>query len=95
VASDLTLLIFDPTIGAMVCSRWLGMSATLEKARSVLGRPPTHSGVGTDCWSDVAPTEAILIAEASYEHGATPQEVTEYSKRFPSPHYWWLLERDY
>jgi hypothetical protein len=95
MASDLTLLIFDPRCGAMVRARWLGMGGTVDKARSVLGRPPTHSTVGTECWSDVAPSEAILIAEASYVKGATPEELGEYSTRFPSPPYWWLLERDY
>ena len=95
MASDVTLYIFDPRLGAMVCSRWLGMRGTLARAHHILGRAPDRSQVGMDCWTDLSASEASSIAEASYGGGASPAEIEEYAKAFPPPAFWWLLVRDY
>ncbi|HTN82439.1 MAG TPA: hypothetical protein VL242_02075 [Sorangium sp.] len=95
MASDVTLCIFDPRLGTMVCRRWLGMGGTLDRARHILGRAPHRSRVGMDCWTDLTASEASSIAEASYAGGAGPAEIDDYAKAFPPPAFWWLLVRDY
>lgn len=95
MASDIQLLIFDPRKGAMVRVRWLGMGGTRDKARAVLGNGTNRWRDGYECWTDVAPEDAIRIAEASYGGGATPAEVEEYAVKFPFPTYWWILEHDF
>jgi hypothetical protein len=94
MASDLSLLIFDPRAGCVVCERWLGMGRTVDKARAVLRRAARRSEVGYECWTDLSPTEAIAIAQEHYEDGGTPLELAEYARKFPSPRYWWLVERN-
>ncbi|HEX5083415.1 MAG TPA: hypothetical protein VFY40_15325 [Blastocatellia bacterium] len=99
MASDITLLIFDPRKGAMARKRWLGMSRTRDNARRVLGNA-TPIRRGYECWTNIAPEDAITIvestyAEARYLGGAHPEEIRQYAVEFPSPMYWWIIEHDF
>jgi hypothetical protein len=78
-----------------VCSRWFGMSSTLARLRDVLNRPPEHSVLGKDCWSNITVAQGSSIAEASYAQGATPSEIAALAAQFPPSSFWWMIERDY
>jgi hypothetical protein len=95
MGSDLRLLIFEPGRGVVVRARWLGMRGTLERLHEVLARPATTSGQGWDCWTDLSTKEVLRIAEASYADGASPAEIDELARTFPTPPHWWMILRDY
>jgi hypothetical protein len=94
MASDVSLVIFDPHAGCVVRERWLGMGGTADRARAVLRRAAERSELGYECWTNVSPTEVIAIAEEHYESGGTPAEMAGYARAFPSPRYCWLIERN-
>jgi hypothetical protein len=95
MATDLSLLVFDPDSGAIVYARWLGGNGTLASARDTLARPPTVAQAGLECWTNVLPDEAREIARASYSDGGTPDEVMLLSARFPAHQYRWMIVRDF
>ena len=95
MSSDVQLLVFDPARGAIVHARWLGGSATREKAREVLGPHPRQVRTGLDCWTGVLPAAAEQLAHESHAGGATPEEVVALARRFPVPPYVWLIDHDY
>jgi len=95
VASDVTLYVADPSTGAMVVARWLGMSLTIDRVRSTLARPPDHSERGSECWGRLSASEALAIADASYADGPSPEEISKLAELFPSDKYWWIIHHDY
>jgi len=90
VAADVWFLIFDPQAEAMVCERWLGERAVRDRARLRLGMAG-HASSGTEYWSDVDPAHVVAIAEGYFDEAATPDEVREHARRFPSPRFWWFV----
>ena len=94
MATDLSLLILDVSLGVVVCARWLGGHSTLEAARSILVREPTASKLGLGCWTDVTPEQIASIAHAAYADGASPAEVPRLSTLFPTTRYVWMLVTD-
>ncbi len=95
MATDLSILIFDPQLGAVVCDRWLGGNSTLEAARGILARGPSCLEPGLECWTNVLPNEVEQVADSSYEGGGTPAEIAALAERFPARRYAWMLLRDY
>jgi hypothetical protein len=94
VGSDISILVFNPQLGAVVCERWLGGNRTLEAALSILARPAKSLEPDLKCWTDVLPKEVEQIAEYSYTPGATPAEVVTLAARFPTTRYAWMLLHD-
>lgn len=95
MATDMSLVIFEPNIGAVVVERWLGGRGTLKKLYEVVQRAPDHTSRGYDTWGRITATQAALIAEASYVGGVTPAAITQLSQAFPDDRYWWMMQRDY
>ena len=96
MSSDVTVYIFDPRLGAMVASRWLGKRQAINLVRMTLGRPADQSEAGYECWAPVAATEVCRISEGSgHVNGASPSEIGEYASTFPDNHYWWFIVHDY
>lgn len=95
MASDITLLIVDPTKRAVVVSRWVGMGATRDRLREVLARAPDFAEQGRECWGRVRGDEALAVVETAYANGATRQDVEQWSAAFPAQVFWWIFEHDY
>lgn len=95
MGSDISILVFDPQLGAVVCERWLGGNQTLEAAHGILHRPPKSVERGVECWTEVFPKEVEQVAEYSYADGATPAEVVTLAARFPVTRYAWMLLHGY
>lgn len=95
MATDLSVIVFDPDLGAVVYARWLGGTGTLEAARDVLRRSPTTTSTGLECWAPITRDEAERIAAAHYADGATPEDIARLSIRFPCSRYIWMVVRDF
>jgi hypothetical protein len=94
LGSSVTLEIFDPRVGTIVATRWLGGRGTVNKLHDVVSRPPGYSEVGYACWGQITAAEAVSVAEASYADGATPEEVAALSRTFPPDLFWWMIMHD-
>lgn len=95
MASDVKLLIFSPELRCIVACRWIGMSATIERARHVLRRPPDHSASGEECWGHVTAEEAAMIAETHIVDGIDPAGVRSLAAQFDPATYWWMIDHDH
>jgi hypothetical protein len=95
VASDVTLLIVDPELGAVVVSAWVGMGGTRDRLREVVLRAPEFSCRGWECWGSICAPEALSIAEQHYANGATPDDVQRWLAQYPMAKYWWIFDHDY
>ena len=95
MASDVTLLIVDPELGAVVVSAWVGMGGTRDRLREVVLRAPDFSCRGWECWGSICAPEALSIAEQHYANGATPDDVQRWLAQYPMAKYWWIFDHDY
>ena len=95
MASDVILYIADPSTGTIVFARWVGMSGTIKRVRSIVARSPDHKWNGNECWGHLTAAEAIQIAESSYDGGIKPEEVLGIAQRFPTDRYWWMIHHDF
>lgn len=94
MASDVSLLVIDELSGAVVASRWIGMSETIRLAREVLDRDPDHCEAGFETWA-VSPEEVARIATGTYAGGLDGAELAALVERLEGRACLWILEHDF
>jgi hypothetical protein len=94
VASDVSLLVIDELSGAVLASRWIGMSGTIQLAREVLGRDPDHREGGFETWA-VSSEEAARIMAGRYAGGLDEAELKALVERLDERACLWILEHDF
>ena len=95
MASDVSLLVVDPTLNVVVAVRWIGGNGAAEACRSILLREPTRYEVGYEVWQHVDPDEVVRIVEQGrYANGLTREETRVLAERHPPSLCWWSIERD-
>lgn len=96
MASDVSLLVVDPTLNVVVAIRWIGMGRTVEACRSILLRQPTRYEPGYEVWQQVTVDEVVrIIAQTRYVDGLTVEETRALAEQHPPPRCWWSIERGF
>jgi hypothetical protein len=91
MASDLYLVIANPTLGAVVLERWIGGNGVRDRTRDVLRRSPDFASDGKPFSWAVSPGEALAIVDAHYGGGATPADVRRWISEYSAAVHWWTI----